>query len=233
MLRAKLETAFAERIHTPFTDLDKRVWERVSTGIAALDKATGGLPRGVITEIVGGLSSGKTGVALSILAAASSRGEMCALVDGADAFDPASGASSGVDLRRLLWVRCRGLDQTLRSADLLLQAGGFGLVAVDLSDIPQQAVGSAPPATWFRFQRTIENTPTILLLVGRESAAKSAAALVLRTRMKQADWSGPIHGPSHGILFSGYRLEMDIARARNFSAPAKSLFHHVRFHPCS
>src|SRR5206468_3551466 len=152
MLRAKLETAFAERIHTPFTDLDKRVWERVSTGIAALDKATGGLPRGVITEIVGGLSSGKTGVALSILAAASSRGEMCALVDGADAFDPASGASSGVDLRRLLWVRCRGLDQTLRSADLLLQAGGFGLVAVDLSDLPRQAVDGAPLATWFRFQ---------------------------------------------------------------------------------
>jgi recombination protein RecA len=232
MLRATLEAALGERIHSPFTDLDKRVWERVPTGIAALDKATGGIPRGAITEITGGTSSGKTGIALSMLAASTGRGEMCALVDAADAFDPASGAASGIDLDRLLWVRCRGLDPALRSADLLLQAGGFGIVAVDLTDLPQQAVAAAPLATWFRFQRAIEHTPTILLLIARESAAKSAAALVLRTRMKQADWSGQVNGPSHGILFSGQQLEMDIARMRSFSNP-KSLHHHVRFYPCS
>src|SRR5947207_15761803 len=115
MLRAKLETALAERIHFPFTDLDKRVLERVSAGVGSLVKATGGIPRAAITEIIGGASSGKTGIALSIVAAASGRGETCALVDGANAFDPASGASSGIDLSRLLWVRCRDLDQTLRS----------------------------------------------------------------------------------------------------------------------
>jgi recombination protein RecA len=233
MLRAKLESAFGERIHSPFTDLDKRVWKRASTGIAALDKATaGGVPRGAITEVIGGLSSGKTGIALSILAEATGRGEMCALVDGGDAFDPASGASSGIDLDRLLWVRCSLFDQTMRSTDLLLQAGGFGVVAVDLSDLPQHAVNSAPFAAWFRFQRAIEHTPTILLLIGRGSVAKSAATLVLHTRMKQADWSGPAHGPSHGILFSGQQLEMDIARARHFSN-LKPVSHHVRFYPCA
>jgi hypothetical protein len=235
MLRAQLEAAFGERIRSPFTDINKRACERVPTGIASLDEAIGGIPRGAITEIVGGLSSGKTGIALSILAAATSRGETCALVDGADAFDPASGAACGIDLNRLLWVRCpktaARLDQTLLSADLLLQAGGFGVVAVDLSDLPQQA-SATTLARWFRFQRAIENTPTILLLIGRNSVAKSAAVLVLRTRVKREDWAGAERGPSHGILFSGRHLEMDVARARNLTNP-KSVSHDVRFYPCS
>src|SRR5205814_642823 len=133
--------------------LEQRVCERVSTGIASLDEATGGLPRGAITEVIGGLSSGKTAIALSAMAAATARGEICALVDGGDAFDPASGASAGIDLRRLLWIRCHTLDQTLRSADMLVQAGGFGMVAVDLSDLPLQTVRNTPLAVWFRFQR--------------------------------------------------------------------------------
>src|SRR5262245_15576269 len=124
MLRAQLEAALGERIHSPFTDLEKRVCERVSSGIAPLDEITGGLPRGAITEISGGLSSGKTSLALSILAAAGCRGEMCALVDGTDAFDPETAQDSGIDLRRLLWVRCQNSDQVLRSTDLLLQGGG-------------------------------------------------------------------------------------------------------------
>jgi predicted transposase YbfD/YdcC len=115
-------------------------------------------------------------------------------VDGTDAFDPESGEAAGIDLRRMLWVRCRKVDQVLRSTDLLLQGGGFGVVALDLSDLPQKALHGVPLATWFRFQRVIENTPTLLLLIGRESAAKSAAALVLRTHLKQAEetkrWAG-------------------------------------------
>src|SRR5262245_1641611 len=180
MLRAQLEAAFGERIHSPFTDLDRRVWERVSTGIDSLDASTGGLPRGAITEIVGGQSSGKTSVALTIVAAASLRGEACAWIDGADAFDPASGVSSGIDLRHLLWVRCHSLDQTLHSADLLVQGGGFGLVVMDFSDLPLNTIRKTPLAAWFRFQRAIENTPTSLLLIGGESVAKSASTLVLR-----------------------------------------------------
>ena len=232
MLRAQLEAALGERVHSPFTDLQTRVWQRVSTGIASLDEATGGLPRGAITEIIGGPSSGKTGIALSALAAATSRGEICALVDGGDAFDPASGASSGIDLQRLLWVRCHTLDQTLRSADMLLQAGGFGLAVVDLSDLPRSAISNTPLAVWFRLQRTIENTPTTLLLLGGDSIAKSAAALVLRASVKQTDWTGPIHGPAHATLFTGNRIQVDIARARNSPNP-KFLSNHVRFHSCS
>src|SRR5262245_59011804 len=104
--RARLESALGERISSPFTDLDRRVFESVPTGITSLDALTGGLPRGAITEIFGPPSSGRTSAMVSVLAEAIARNEVCALVDGNDAFDPKSAASAGVDLNRLLWVRC-------------------------------------------------------------------------------------------------------------------------------
>src|SRR5437867_4944576 len=95
------------------TDLERRVFESVPTGIAPLDAMTGGLPRGAITEIFGPLSSGRTSSMVSILAEATASGEVCALVDGSDAFDPKSAAAAGLALNRLLWVRCHKLDQVL------------------------------------------------------------------------------------------------------------------------
>src|ERR1700683_1408464 len=82
--------------------------EMVSSGIAAMDVLTGGLPRGCLTEICGPASSGRTTLLLAALAAATRRGEFCAVVDASDALDPQSVAAAGVDLERLLWVRCGG-----------------------------------------------------------------------------------------------------------------------------
>ena len=80
--------------------------EMVSSGIVALDALTGGLPRGCLTEICGPASSGRTTLLLAALAAATRRGEFCVVVDASDALDPQSVADAGVDLERLLWVRC-------------------------------------------------------------------------------------------------------------------------------
>src|SRR5579862_7939679 len=80
--------------------------EMASSGLAALDSLTGGLPRGCLTEICGPASSGRTSVLLAALAAATRRGEYCTLIDASDALDPHSIAAAGVDLDRLLWVRC-------------------------------------------------------------------------------------------------------------------------------
>src|SRR5687768_3699366 len=181
-LRAQLESFLI--------DVERRVWTSLPAGIPNIDALTGGLPRGAITEIYGPLSSGKTSIALAILAAATAQEEICAWVDGRDQFDPSSGASAGVDLQKLLWVRCHDIDQVLRSTDLLLQGGGFGLVAMDLTDIPRKAIHSVPLAAWFRFQRVIEKTPTVLLVVGTETIAKSAASLVLRMNDSQVEWRG-------------------------------------------
>ena len=71
-----------------------------------MDALTGGLPRGCLTEICGPASSGRTTVLLAALAAATRRGEFCAVVDASDALDPQSAAAAGVELERLLWVRC-------------------------------------------------------------------------------------------------------------------------------
>ncbi|MGA7930611.1 MAG: hypothetical protein WCA20_32015, partial [Candidatus Sulfotelmatobacter sp.] len=80
--------------------------EMVSSGIAAMDALTGGLPRGCLTEICGPASSGRTTLLLAALAAATRRGEFCAVVDASDALDPQSVAAARVEWERLLWVRC-------------------------------------------------------------------------------------------------------------------------------
>ena len=236
LLRAQLETALGERASSPFTDLEARTSDCVPSGIPSLDTAIGGLPRGAIVEIFGAVSSGKTSLAWSMLAGRTQSGEVCALVDGTDAFDPESGAAAGIDMRRLLWVRCRNMDQILRSTDLLLQGGGFGAIALDFSDLPQQAIRSVPLAVWFRFQRVIKNTPTVLLTIGRESAAKSAAAVVLRANARKASWSGLSAAPSHGLLLSQTPLDIEVVRLRHPSScttlPNK-VHHNVRMHAYS
>jgi hypothetical protein len=91
----------------PASRLDVRpAPEMVSSGIPQLDALTGGLARGCLTEICGAASSGRTSVLLFALARATQRGEVCALVDASDAFDPASAAAAGMEMSRLLWVRC-------------------------------------------------------------------------------------------------------------------------------
>jgi len=79
----------------------------VPFGISALDRLTGGIPRGALTEIIGHASSGRTSLLLSLLAAMTQRQEVCAVVDVSDNFDPSSAQTAGLDLPRLLWVRCR------------------------------------------------------------------------------------------------------------------------------
>jgi recombination protein RecA len=236
ILRAQLESALGERIAAPFTDLDKRACETVPTGIAELDSRIGGLRRGSITEIYGLPSTGKTSMLLSILAAATAREETCVLVDGTDAFSPHSGAIAGIELTRFLWVRCHNLDQTLKVTDLLLQSGGFGVVALDLSDLPVETIQSVPLTTWFRFQRSIEKTPTILAIISSEGVAKTCAALAIKTG--EADCRLRIANstlktiPSHSALFQVLSPVVGIVRNRNrqFSTDLKS---HVRFdlHP--
>jgi hypothetical protein len=221
MLRAQLESALSERIPSPFTDLDRRVLERVPTGIAPLDALTGGLPRGAITEIFGPPTSGRTSTMVSILAEATAGDEVCALVDGNDAFDPKSAAAGGLDLQRLLWVRCHKLDQVLKSTDLLLQGGGFGRVVMDLTDLPPSHVHSISLASWFRFQRTIEKTPTSLVVMSLESTVKSAAALVIRMQLQSTEWS---------TILDGMNLNAEIVRSRRPSTLKSITYVRVHLH---
>ncbi len=231
----------------------------VATGIAQLDALTGGLPRGALSEICGPASSGRTSVLLALLAAMSERGEACALVDASDSFDPQSAQAAGVDLRRLLWVRCspqrhRGteknisycqvssadcgrqpnrnlqitnrksqmdsLEQALKATDLLLQGGGFGVVAVDLGDVPPQAARRVPLTSWFRFRRSVENTGTVLLVMEQEPYAKTCASVVIQLSAFSSRLSArqPIatrveQQPAHARILGGLEITAELLRS--------------------
>ena len=187
-LRLQVETALAGRVVGPLEYRDRSVVEVVSTGIAEIDELTGGLPRGCLTEIFGRAGSGRTSLLLAMMAARTREGEVCALVDGRDAFDPAAGLAAGVSLRQLLWVRCKNIEQALRATDLLIQGGGFGLIALDLSDVAARVVRQVQLNVWFRFRRAVEGTATVLLLMGEESHAKTCASLVLRMEGEAGVW---------------------------------------------
>jgi len=187
-LRLHVESALAGRVASPFRFQEPQPIT-ASTGISAVDQLAGSLPRGCLTEVFGGISSGITSLLQAALAARTANAEVCALVDAQDSFDHGCAQFAGVSLQRLLWVRCRNVDQALRSVDLLLHGGGFSLVAVDLSSAPARLVRQIPLSFWFRLRRTVENTSTILLVLSRESNAKTCASLVLRMERTAARWS--------------------------------------------
>src|SRR5689334_10130362 len=319
--------------------------ELQSSGVAELDAVLGGgFPRGSLVELCGPASSGRTSLAFSLLAEATERQQACAFVDVADSLDPLSLAAAGVDLPRLLWIRCgetgdrgpnvktpsyfagvgketgktrgfgaetkkpmqihgwrhprelmrgvenaipsivgkqtvaaesaqmhivarcageqverdrepprRGfrhprplpsvrefnpphqvrsgarsgkpwkrLEQALKSTDLLLHSGGWGLVVLDLGEISWVEARRIDLSTWFRFRRAIENTPTILLLLGEESCAKSCASVVLRCQRRAGHWSRAAASIQTGsTTFEGFEVQGEVTRSRVLSRPAE------------
>lgn len=191
ILRAQIESALRSRVAAPFTFRAPETPPVVRCGVPEIDSLTSlqGLPRGALTEIFGPDSSGRTTFLLSLLAQMTAHDEACALIDSTDAFDPHSAQAAGVQLDRLLWTRCRNLEQALRATDLVLGGGGFGLVAIDLSDVPPRQSRRVPLACWFRFRRVIERTPTLLVLLGRTPCARTCASLVVRLATAQAQWT--------------------------------------------
>jgi len=166
----------------------------LSTGVPAIDDLTaGGIPRGTLTEICGTESSGRTALMFAILGEATRRGECCAWIDAAGAFDPASAAETGVDLERVLWVNCGGnAEHALKSTDLLIQAGGFGLVVLDLADAPDKEARRIPLASWFRLRHAAERTGAALVALERQINARSCSALQIEMRRKRPVWMGKL-----------------------------------------
>jgi len=181
---------------------------RLASGLAALDAVLGGgLPRGRITELAGRRSSGRTGLACRIAAAATGAGETIAWVDPADALDPEAAAAAGVKLDRTLWVRPRTILDALRAAEILLQAGGFGLVVLDL-DAPRR---SARSIAWPRLARAAEQARTGLLVVAPERQAGTFAAVGLEVDGRRVRWSG---GPGRLVLLDAIETRVTVARSR-------------------
>jgi RecA DNA recombination protein len=180
----------------------------VPTGIPDLDeRLQGGVPRGHFSEFVGARSSGRLAVVLSAVARATARGEAVALIDPLDMFDPASAAASGIDFSRMLWIRgdassstrvslsCeygtlqKNVDRAVKSLNLVLQAGGFGLVVLDVAPLMEAAphvIRRLPFTTWLRLHRVIEGSQTACVLIGSAPVARSAGGVTVELKSGRA-----------------------------------------------
>jgi hypothetical protein len=273
LLRLQIEAALADRIPSALTPAPRVIRPTAPTGIAAIDdQLGGGLPIGAITELAGPECSGRTSLALSFIAGLTTAGHVCAWVDVSDTLHPESAAAIGVDLARLLWIRCgpeaqqhtlpglfekstgkfpgkqnvsvavissgvlheeppltfarcaepqptirrksrevvtpaspplqstptwpaqpgkppqklwSRLDQALRVTDLLLQAGGFSAIVLDMGSIAPEFALRVPLATWFRYRATAERTHASVVLLTQHACTKSSAGLVLYCQPSQ------------------------------------------------
>jgi hypothetical protein len=202
-----------------------------SSGVQALDaRLGGGWPRGQVSEIVGPRASGRTLIAVSSLAAATKRGELAALVDAGDTFDPGTAAHTGVRWSHLLWVRGvplahlrvrhqvveRAVDRAIKATGLVLAAGGFGMVVLDLADVPLQALRQVPFTTWLRLQRMLDGRDTVVLVLSGQPLGRGAGgvSLTLATGPEGAGvWGG---GSVRSRLFTGLSIRARISRARSW-----------------
>jgi len=110
-LRIQIESALAHKIPSALSPAQKFLRPTAPTGVMEVDELLGGgLPLGAITEMTGVEGSGLSSLTLSHVACVTRKGSVCAWIDAGDAFHPESAAAAGVDLSRLLWVRC-GVNQ--------------------------------------------------------------------------------------------------------------------------
>jgi hypothetical protein len=180
----------------------------------------GGLPRGRLSEIAGPFSSGRTSLALSLLARTTAAGHWVAAIDAADAFDPASAAAAGVALERVLWVRPTSPRDALRSVEHVLTTRGFALIALDLAlpALPGSGVGrqeAIPSAAWSRLRKLTAGTDTALLVLGCRRIAGSFADLAVEMENARPRFT---HGPD---WLEG--MEGRIRLVRNRTGPAQRI----------
>jgi hypothetical protein len=311
-IRCRIESALAHKIPSALTPQQRIIRPVAATGIENLDSMLhGGLPVGAVTELVGAECTGRTSIALSFLARVIEMNKLCAWIDVSNAFDPASAAAMGVDLQRLLWVRCGTTKTTktnrtsgtrssrrfalpekylipaepkkglhgggfgphprseilgladavgklmrseavapryaephrqphailkehpepkfssvpnvyhslrrpkqfdsiecgLRSADLLIQAGGFSAIVLDLGSIAPEFVSRIELSTWHRYRVAAEKTQSSILLLTQYPCAKSSSELQLRLLPAE-----PIAGEK--TVFTGMQPHIEIARQR-------------------
>ena len=228
-LRLEIEHALDRSFPAALTPAQRTIRETASTGIAEVDQLLdGGLPVGAISEVNGPASSGRTTLVLSFLAQRTAAGQVCAWVDANDTFDPESAAANGINLKKLLWVRCRKadglvrgkqaakpwtqLDQALRATDLLLQAGGFAAIVLDMGDTAAEHARRIPLATWFRFRQAADRVRTSLVVVAQAGTAQgtnaqSSAALALQCAPMSPVTAG-------GTVLRGFRFEVRNERQR-------------------
>ena len=205
---------------------------RLSSGLAPLDALIdGGIPRGRISEITGRAGSGKTSIAASFAAFATRRGEVAAWLDASGAFDPESMAAAGVELGRMLWASmkttttasrmaratlpyarfaatplARHQSAIVKAAELVLEAGGFGLVVVDFGEAPR----ALAHASALRIARAAERSGAAVIAIAPWRMCGTFAALSLAASRAETSFSRL--APGSPVMFDGLAVDAMVAR---------------------
>jgi recombination protein RecA len=133
MAMSQIERQFGTGAIMRMGDEDIRKIDAISTGALSLDLALGigGVPRGRIVEIYGPESSGKTTLALHVVAEAQRTGGLAAFIDAEHALDPLYARSIGVDVDELLISQPDTGEQALEITDMLIRSGALDIVVID------------------------------------------------------------------------------------------------------
>ena len=133
MALAQIDKQFGKGSIMRMGDKTSLAIESISTGALALDMALGigGLPRGRVTEIYGPESSGKSTLAMHVVAEAQRNGGVCAYIDAEHAMDPIYAAAIGVDIDQLLISQPDTGEQALEICDMLVRSGAIDVVVID------------------------------------------------------------------------------------------------------
>ena len=175
---------------------------RLSSGIGALDAILdGGLARGRISEIVGQVGSGRTTIGARFVAAATRAGEVVAWIEESRGFAPAEIAAGSANLDRVLWASVsdrrggHGFDSAgrfrryrfsavFKAAELVLKAGGFGLVVIDSgASVP------LPQNIALRLAREAERSGTAVVVIAPHRICGTFAALSLKLTRLEASFN--------------------------------------------
>ena len=143
---------------------------------------------------------------------------------GDHAFDISSAAKANIDLDRLLWVRCgQNLERAFKAVDLILQSGGFGLVTLNLCDVPAKTVRRIVSSWWFRFRRALENSATALIVLTPSAAVRASATLTLRLEQEGRTWSGvpSLHDHERRVTDTAAKRELFLVSAPVPVQPAR------------
>ncbi len=196
---------------------------RLGSGIAALDAITdGGIVRGRVSEIVGPVGSGRTTVAARFVSAATRAGEVVAWVEGSRSFAPGDVAAGSADLDRVLWAsvddrRKLALDSSgrfrryrfssvFKAAELVLKAGGFGLVVIDIG----ASAAPLPQSIALRLAREAERSGAAVLVVAPYRICGTFAALSLKLTRIEASFNRL--APASPALFDGFVIQASTVR---------------------
>jgi recombination protein RecA len=130
---AQIEKQHGKGAVMKMSDKGEMSIETISTGALALDLAlgVGGLPRGRVVEIFGPESSGKSTLAMHVVAEAQRNGGICAYIDAEHAMDPVYAKAIGVDIDELLISQPDTGEQALEIADTLIRSGALDVVVID------------------------------------------------------------------------------------------------------